>query len=67
MFLSELQPLLEESLRQPIAFLGGLTSGLLRIDLDHDPVKSWLNEQLGHRSSPPTPPADNRPQTIEID
>jgi hypothetical protein len=68
MFITELKPLFDESLRQPIAFLGGLASGLLRLDLDRDPVKNWLDEQRGHSSaSAPAAASDSRPQTITID
>ncbi|MDB9525852.1 hypothetical protein PN498_07635 [Oscillatoria sp. CS-180] len=45
MFLDELSPFLQELARQPVAFLGGFVSGVLRLDLDEDPVKSWLNNQ----------------------
>lgn len=45
MFLDELSPFLQELTRQPVAFLGGFVSGALRLDLDQDPVKSWLNKQ----------------------
>ncbi|GAB4343973.1 MAG: hypothetical protein Fur0042_07440 [Cyanophyceae cyanobacterium] len=68
MFITELKPLFDESLRQPIAFLGGLASGLLRLDLDREPVKNWLDEQRGQpRVSAPPPASDARPQTITID
>lgn len=69
MFITELKPIFEESLRQPIAFLGGLATGLLRLDLDREPVKNWLDEQLGKPSvaAPSAAPADQRPQTITID
>jgi hypothetical protein len=52
MFLEELKPLLNEGLKQPIAFLGGLTSGLLRLDLNQDPIDRWLKQQLGETTAP---------------
>jgi hypothetical protein len=74
MFFDELTPLLQELTAQPIAFLGGLTSGLLRLNLNQDPVKSWLDEQRAASNSTPfTPPDANRgqngraPQSITID
>ncbi|MEM6835213.1 MAG: hypothetical protein AAF609_00015 [Cyanobacteria bacterium P01_C01_bin.120] len=45
MFLTELSPFLQELTRQPVAFVGGFVSGVLRIDLSDDPVKSWLDKQ----------------------
>jgi hypothetical protein len=45
MFLDELSPFLQELTRQPVAFVGGFVSGMLRLDLNEDPVKSWLNKQ----------------------
>lgn len=47
MFLDELTPLVKELAQQPIAFCGGLFSGLLRLNLADDPVKSWLDQQSG--------------------
>jgi hypothetical protein len=46
-FLDELTPLIKEVAQQPIAFMGGLFSGLLRLNLADDPVKSWLDRQSG--------------------
>jgi hypothetical protein len=73
MFLTELMPVLQESLGQPIAFWGGLCAGLLRLDLAQEPVRTWLDQQLGAT----TPGYSNRstaqdnsqrgPQSIEIE
>ncbi|MDF0552538.1 hypothetical protein [Kamptonema sp. UHCC 0994] len=72
MFLNELTPVLKELTQQPIAFLGGFVSGLLRLNLYDDPVKSWLDEQTGSTSyTPPTTEENNGkssgPQSINID
>lgn len=71
MFLDELAPLFREFTSQPIAFLGGLCSGVLRLNLSDDPVKSWLEAQTGVS---PAASADNyhngnssKPQSISID
>lgn len=45
MFLTELQPALVELTQQPIAFLGGFVSGILRLNIAEDPLKSWLEKQ----------------------
>ncbi|MBD2230291.1 hypothetical protein [Phormidium tenue] len=72
MFLDELTPFVQELTAYPVAFLGGLASGLLRLSLSDDPVKSWLQNQGI------TPPNENGsgwgssdrnggPQSISID
>ncbi|MEO0540480.1 MAG: hypothetical protein AAFZ80_06405 [Cyanobacteria bacterium P01_A01_bin.105] len=68
MFLDELTPIVQTLVRQPIAFLGGFASGVLRLDLSEDPVKSWLEKQPGGAASADTPPTSpNGPQSISID
>ncbi len=72
MFLQELSPLFEELVQKPVAFMGGFTSGLLRLDLSQDPVKSWLQKQSGGATSsnPTDPPSSSNgsgPQSISID
>ena len=47
MFFSELSPIFQELLQQPMAFSGGFFSGLLKLRLDEDPLASWLDQQ-GH-------------------
>ena len=69
MFLDELTPIAKEITRQPIAFLGGFFSGMLRLNLTEDPLKSWLEKQgvdtddidNNNRSN------GNGPQSISID
>lgn len=70
MFITELTPLVKELAQQPIAFLGGLFSGAFRLNLTEDPVKSWLDRQMG--TSSPTPGGSQNgksggPQSIAID
>ncbi|GAB4377094.1 MAG: hypothetical protein Kow00121_25600 [Elainellaceae cyanobacterium] len=70
MFLDELTPLFQELTGHPVAFLGGFVSGLLRLNLSEDPVKSWLNQQSGVSYSPSTLSTNGKssgPQTISID
>ncbi len=47
MFLDELSPIAQELMRQPVAFLGGFVSGVFRLNLADDPVRSWLDQQAG--------------------
>lgn len=72
MFLDELTPVFKELTQQPVAFLGGFFSGVLRLNLSEDPVKSWLDEQTGSTSyTGSTTASDNGkttgPQSISID
>ncbi|RZM75251.1 hypothetical protein [Leptolyngbya iicbica] len=71
MFLDELTPFLQELTRQPVAFVGGFMSGVLRLDLNDDPVKSWLNKQDVNVTDDDDDSANNGsssgPQKISID
>ena len=72
MFLDELTPIVKELFQQPVAFLGGFCSGVLRLNLSDDPVKSWLNQQTGSTSYTTTPTGNdngrtNGPQSISIE
>lgn len=71
MFLQELSPLFQEFVQKPVAFMGGFASGLLRLDLSEDPVKTWL-DRCGVTLDGVTTSSDNRssssgPQSIDID
>jgi hypothetical protein len=46
MFLTELSPLVQQLTQQPIAFMGGLFTGFLKLSLTEEPVNSWLNQQI---------------------
>lgn len=72
MFLDELTPIVQELFQQPVAFFGGFCSGVLRLNLSDDPVKSWLDQQTGSTSYTTTPTGSdngrmNKPQSISID
>ena len=43
--MDELTPILKELTQQPVAFLGGFVSGILKLNLDDDPVKTWLEKE----------------------
>ncbi len=51
MFLDELTPVVKELIEQPVAFFGGFFSGILRLNLNDDPVKTWLEQQTGYTST----------------
>lgn len=70
--MDELSPLMQELTRHPIAFLGGFASGLFRLNLNEDPVKSWLEQRMQEDSAATSaPPSVNGngsgPQSISID
>ncbi|MEM8602795.1 MAG: hypothetical protein AAGF24_03025 [Cyanobacteria bacterium P01_H01_bin.121] len=72
MFFDELGPVWQELTQSPVAFMGGFVSGLLRLNLDQDPVKSWLDEDqpTGSNSDPSSSqasPSTKGPQSITID
>lgn len=51
MFIDELTPIFKQLTQHPVSFMGGFVSGLLRLNLADDPVKSWLSQQLGSTST----------------
>lgn len=73
--MDELSPLVKELTAHPVSFLGGFFTGVLRLNLADDPVRSWLDQRSGN--PPTTPPSDGGnsnsngsgrgPQSITID
>ncbi|XP_021605756.2 uncharacterized protein LOC110610181 isoform X2 [Manihot esculenta] len=67
------QPIVKEALKEPVAFLGGMFAGFLRLDLDDEPLKEWVTRTVdasgiaiedtdGEGSKP-----EEIPQQIEIE
>jgi hypothetical protein len=71
MFIDELTPIFKELAQHPLSFMGGVFSGVLRLNLNEDPVKSWLSQQTGFSSTNTTTSPNNGkssgPQRISID
>lgn len=72
MFLEELAPLFKEFTQHPASFMGGFVSGVLRLSLADDPVKSWLAQQTNTTTFPTSTNGTNNgmssgPQTISIE
>lgn len=71
MFIDELTPLFRELTQHPVSFLGGFVSGILRLNLADEPVKTWLDGQYGSSSYTATTDVQNGkttgPQSISID
>ncbi|XP_062186163.1 UPF0426 protein At1g28150, chloroplastic-like [Phragmites australis] len=38
--------ILREAIKEPVAFMGGVFAGLLRLDLNEDPLKEWLTRTV---------------------
>ncbi len=68
MFLQELNPLCQELIKEPVAFVNGFIAGALRLNLTEDPLKSWLEKQgLTQLKTPQDPDNGNKPEYISID
>lgn len=72
MFLDELTPIFKQFSQHPVSFLGGMFSGLLRLNLTDDPVKSWLDQQIGSTTNTSSTAQEQNgksggPQSISID
>ncbi|MFB2922753.1 MULTISPECIES: hypothetical protein [Aerosakkonema] len=72
MFFDELTPIFRELTQHPVSFLGGFFSGIFRLNLADDPIKTWLDQQAGVTpdSSPTTENNNGKssgPQSISID
>lgn len=70
--MDELSPLMKELTSHPIAFLGGFASGLFHLNLNDDPVKTWLDQRAkADVAASPTSSEVNGngsgPQPISID
>ena len=68
MFLTELTPVFQKLIQQPIAFAGGFASGILQLKLNEEPLSKWLENQ-GYNSTNTGTPSNNanKPQSIDID
>jgi hypothetical protein len=69
MLLNELTPIFKELTKEPAAFCSGFLSGVFRLNLTDDPVKTWLEKQAGFTptSSQTESGSQQRPQSIDID
>ena len=69
MFLTELTPLLQKFIQQPVAFASGFVSGVLHLNLNEEPLSQWLAKQGYDPASSNSTITRNgdRPQSIDID
>ncbi|CAA0820987.1 UPF0426 protein - chloroplastic [Striga hermonthica] len=68
------EPILKEALKEPVAFVGGIFAGLLRLNLNEEPLKEWVSRTveasgLSVEEISKNPDADEEdvPQEIEIE
>ncbi|XP_047340085.1 UPF0426 protein At1g28150, chloroplastic [Impatiens glandulifera] len=71
------KPILNEALKEPVAFMGGIFAGLLRLDLNEEPLREWVaktTEASGIKENnannvdgPNQEEQENSPQQIEIE
>lgn len=66
MFLTELLPVAQKLLQQPIAFTSGFCSGLFKLNLNEEPLSEWLAKQ-GYNPNTYSSNNSNGPQSISID
>ncbi len=69
MLFNELTPILKELTKEPVAFCSGFVSGVLRLNLTDDPVKTWLEKQAGFTPTASATDSESQkgPQSIDID
>ncbi|CAM6028773.1 unnamed protein product [Sphagnum balticum] len=65
-------PIFKEVLKEPIAFFGGVFAGLLRLDLNEEPLWEWVARTseaagLDLSESPSADDDDSIPEDIQID
>ena len=61
---------LSEFLQNPLPFCGGFLAGLLRLNVNEDPLRSWLEQQgmsADDIASAANSEPDNGPKSISID
>ncbi|MEA5554771.1 hypothetical protein VB713_27995 [Anabaena cylindrica UHCC 0172] len=70
MFIDELSPIFKQATQHPVSFFGGLFSGVLRLNLTDDPVKTWLDQHISSSGSTTSGLQNGKasgPQQISID
>ncbi|KAL0356448.1 UNVERIFIED_CONTAM: hypothetical protein Sradi_4091700 [Sesamum radiatum] len=70
------EPILKEALKEPVAFVGGMFAGLLRLDLNEEPLKEWVSRTVEasgmtaeeiRKKDGGEEDEEERPQEIEIE
>jgi hypothetical protein len=66
-FMDEIKPLLQIFSQAPVAFLGGLMAGVLRLNLTDDPLRGWLDNQTRQPAAAKASHNGQGPTRISID
>ncbi|KAK9925634.1 hypothetical protein M0R45_022905 [Rubus argutus] len=68
------EPIVRKALQEPVAFMGGMFAGLLRLDLNEDPLKDWVSRTVEASGitveeidADGLKPEEDSPQQIEIE
>lgn len=59
--------LLSEFFQNPIPFAAGFVAGILKVDVNQDPVKGWLEQQGVHMKPSSATTSSKGPQNINIE
>lgn len=65
-------PIVKEALKEPVAFLGGIFAGLLRLDLNEEPLREWVAKTaeaagIETENEPDSTSSDDGPSEILIE
>ncbi|XP_042434160.1 UPF0426 protein At1g28150, chloroplastic-like [Zingiber officinale] len=68
-------PILKQAFKEPVAFVGGVFAGLLRLDLNEEPLREWIAKTVevagidaeGDAQGNAAEADDEGPQPIEIE
>ncbi|KAG8488121.1 hypothetical protein CXB51_018251 [Gossypium anomalum] len=66
-------PILNQAVKEPVAFMGGMFAGILRLDLNEEPLKEWVARTVEASNiseddiSEGFQEEEDTPQQIEID
>ncbi|BBM97929.1 hypothetical protein MPTK1_1g09530 [Marchantia polymorpha subsp. ruderalis] len=64
-------PIVKEVLKEPVAFLGGVFAGILRLDLNEEPLREWVAKTAEAAGVQPEDPevdsTDESPNEIAIE
>ncbi|KAI7756282.1 hypothetical protein M8C21_032827 [Ambrosia artemisiifolia] len=63
--------ILKQAFKEPVAFMGGMFAGVLRLDLNEDPLKEWVKRTvetsgITTNDEEDEQQLDTQPQEIEI-
>lgn len=63
-------PIVKEALKEPLAFLGGVFAGVLRLDMNEDPLREWVtrtSSAAGVQGAEEAETIEETPEEIQIE